>query len=77
MRRTPGGFSNALDDRVDLQEMLLDLGFTWVSSKYPAHKMSPPKEAPTADIYEAALGAGRIVTLEPGQSIEDIARHFR
>lgn len=55
--RTPGGFSNALDDRVDLQDMLLELGFTWVSSKYPAHKMSPPKEAPTADIYEAIVAA--------------------
>ena len=35
--RTPGGFNNGLDDRPDLQKMLLDLGFSWVSSKYPAH----------------------------------------
>ena len=30
----------------------------------------------TADIYEAALPAGRIVTLEPVQSIKDWAKHF-
>ncbi|MBH58735.1 MAG: chitin deacetylase [Planctomycetaceae bacterium] len=35
--RTPGGFSNALTDRPDLQDLLLDLGFSWVSSKYPRH----------------------------------------
>lgn len=57
--RTPGGFSNALDDRPDLQSMLLDLGFSWVSSKYPAHKMSPPKEAPSPEIYDAIVAAQR------------------
>ena len=31
----------------------------------------------TADIYEAALPAGRIATLEPGQSLKDLAAHFR
>lgn len=31
----------------------------------------------TADIYEAALPAGRIVTLEPSQSLKDAAEHFR
>ena len=35
--RTPGGFANGLVGREDLQRMLLDLGFTWVSGKYPAH----------------------------------------
>jgi peptidoglycan/xylan/chitin deacetylase (PgdA/CDA1 family) len=35
--RTPGGFANGLVGREDLQHMLLDLGFTWVSGKYPAH----------------------------------------
>ncbi len=32
--RTPGGFAEGLGDREDLQQMLLDLGFRWVSSKY-------------------------------------------
>jgi peptidoglycan/xylan/chitin deacetylase (PgdA/CDA1 family) len=35
--RTPGGFADGLTGREDVQQMLLDLGFTWVSGKYPAH----------------------------------------
>lgn len=35
--RTPGGFADGLAGREDLQQMLLDLGFAWVSGKYPAH----------------------------------------
>jgi peptidoglycan/xylan/chitin deacetylase (PgdA/CDA1 family) len=35
--RTPGGFADGLAGREDLQKMLLDLGFTWVSGKYPVH----------------------------------------
>jgi peptidoglycan/xylan/chitin deacetylase (PgdA/CDA1 family) len=35
--RTPGGFAEGLAGREDLQQMLLDLGFTWASCKYPAH----------------------------------------
>ena len=41
--RTPGGFYNGLDKREDLQKLFLELGFKWVSSKYPSHlsKRSP------------------------------------
>jgi hypothetical protein len=35
--RTPGGFAEGLTGREDVQRMLLDLGFTWISGKYPAH----------------------------------------
>jgi hypothetical protein len=35
--RTPGGFATALQGREDLQKMLLNLGFNWISCKYPAH----------------------------------------
>lgn len=35
--RTPGGFADGLHGREDVQQMLLGLGFTWVSAKYPAH----------------------------------------
>ncbi|MCI0331870.1 MAG: polysaccharide deacetylase family protein [Planctomycetes bacterium] len=35
--RTPGGFPQGLAGREDLQRMLVDLGFTWVSGKYAAH----------------------------------------
>lgn len=55
--RTPGGFNNGLTDRPDLQQMLLDLGFTWVSSRYPAHKAGRPKEAPGEDVFADILRA--------------------
>ncbi len=38
--RTPGGFNDGLEDRPDLQAMLLKMGYTWVSSKYPAHPIA-------------------------------------
>jgi len=46
--RTPGGFANGLADRPDLQRMLLDLGFTWVSSKSrgPGMRTEPQREPP-------------------------------
>lgn len=49
--RTPGGFADGLDGRPDIQQMLLDLGFKWVSSKYPRHATGKPKEEPTAEVY--------------------------
>jgi len=36
--RTPGGFNTGLNGREDIQQMLLDQNFSWVSSVYPAHK---------------------------------------
>jgi peptidoglycan/xylan/chitin deacetylase (PgdA/CDA1 family) len=53
--RTPGGFTDGLDARPDLQHMLLDLGFTWVSSKYPAHLRGKEHEKPTADVYASIV----------------------
>ncbi len=55
--RTPGGFHNGLTDRPDVQQMLLDQGFTWVSSKYPAHLYGKVGETPTADIFESIVKA--------------------
>ena len=55
--RTPGGFSNGLLDRPDLQKMLLDLGFTWASSKYPAHPNSKPGEEPAPEIFRGIVAA--------------------
>jgi len=55
--RTPGGFSNGIGDRPDLQRMLLDLGFRWVSSKYPRHPMSEAGQEPGRAIYEAITAA--------------------
>jgi peptidoglycan/xylan/chitin deacetylase (PgdA/CDA1 family) len=55
--RTPGGFTNGLDDRPDIQKLLLDLGFKWVSSRYPAHATGNPREEPTPDVYESIVKA--------------------
>ncbi|MCA9000110.1 MAG: polysaccharide deacetylase family protein, partial [Planctomycetaceae bacterium] len=55
--RTPGGSNAALTGREDLQQLLLDEGFTWVSSKYPAHKTNTPGEMPTPDVFASILAA--------------------
>jgi hypothetical protein len=55
--RTPGGFSDGLKDRPDLRKMLRELGFSWVSSLYPAHQVGPPGRAPGPDIYDSIVKA--------------------
>lgn len=55
--RTPGGFADGLVGRDDLQKMLLELGFTWVSSKYPAHAVSEAGKEPTQAIYDSIVAA--------------------
>ena len=55
--RTPGGFANGLSDRPDVQRMLLDLGFTWVSSVYRPHALGEPMVQPTAAVYEEIVAA--------------------
>lgn len=50
--RTPGGFNAGLKEREDLQKMLLELGFKWVSSMYPAHANTEPKQEPSEAVYE-------------------------
>lgn len=55
--RTPGGSNSALNGREDVQQLLLDEGFTWVSSKYPAHKNTQPGEMPTPEIFASIIAA--------------------
>jgi len=55
--RTPGGFNNGLTGRRDLQQMLLDLGFDWVSSQYPAHLRGEPKQEPAPEVYASIVQA--------------------
>lgn len=55
--RTPGGSSAALVGREDIQQLLLDEGFTWVSSKYPAYKSGPPGVEPTEQMFQAIVEA--------------------
>ena len=55
--RTPGGFSNGLADRPDLQQMLMDQGFHWVSSKYPRHESGVTGEPPSQAVYNDIVRA--------------------
>jgi peptidoglycan/xylan/chitin deacetylase (PgdA/CDA1 family) len=55
--RTPGGFTNGLADRPDVRRMLLDLGYDWVSSQYPAHPVGHAGEKPTAATLEGIVRA--------------------
>lgn len=55
--RTPGGFHNGLTDKPEVQQMLLDQGFTWVSSKYPTHLYGKVGEVPTPDVFESIVKA--------------------
>lgn len=55
--RTPGGFAEGLAGREDVQRMLLEQGFTWVSSKYPAHPNSRAGEAPDATVFDGIVAA--------------------
>jgi peptidoglycan/xylan/chitin deacetylase (PgdA/CDA1 family) len=55
--RTPGGFRTGLAGREDLQKMLLELGFSWVSSLYPPHANTQPAEEPTAAVLDSIVEA--------------------
>jgi hypothetical protein len=55
--RTPGGFGNGLADRPDLQQMLLELGFNWVSSKYPSHQSGEDAKEPPSQVYDSIVAA--------------------
>jgi hypothetical protein len=55
--RTPGGFADGLKGREDVQKMLLDLGYTWVSSKYPAHANSETGKEPSQQVYDSIVAA--------------------
>jgi hypothetical protein len=55
--RTPGGFAKGLADRPDLQQLMLDLGFSWVSSKYPPHQYGEIGKTPTNAVFESIVKA--------------------
>ena len=59
--RTPGGFTTGLHGREDLQQLLLSLGFDWISSVYPAHAgivdIHDSDAAPAQDAYDNILAA--------------------
>ena len=55
--RTPGGFAEGLNGRTDVQQMMLDLGFKWVSCKYPAHPYGNPGESATTEVLNGIVKA--------------------
>ena len=48
--RAPGGFSDGITQRPDIQLMLISLGYKWGSNRYPAHPVTKPGEEPTSEI---------------------------
>ena len=55
--RTPGGFATGLADRPDIQKMLLDQDFTWVSSLYPPHARGELQTEPTEEVFADIVAA--------------------
>jgi hypothetical protein len=55
--RTPGGFADGLADRPDVQQLLLDQGFSWVSSKYPAHLVGETGKEPKREVFDSIVKA--------------------
>lgn len=55
--RTPGGFAEGLAGREDVQKMLLEQGFTWVSSKYPPHAIGEAGKEPSQQVYDSIVAA--------------------
>ena len=55
--RTPGGFHGGLGERPDVQQWLLDDGFRWVSSKYPAHETGMVGQPPTEAVLNSIVGS--------------------
>jgi peptidoglycan/xylan/chitin deacetylase (PgdA/CDA1 family) len=70
--RTPGGFGDGLRDRPDVQALLKDLGFHWVSSLYPPHKNSMPGKEPSAEVYQSIVDAQELAQpfVYPGGLVE-------
>lgn len=57
--RTPGGFADGLAGRDDVQQMLLRLGFKWVSSKYPRHDAGREGDSPPQSVFDSIIAAQR------------------
>jgi hypothetical protein len=55
--RCPGGFATGLRDRPDLQKLLLDEGFTWVSTQYCGVKDLTEGVKPSRDVFDAIVHA--------------------
>lgn len=61
--RTPGGFADGLHGREDVQQLILDLGYDWVSCRYPPHAgiedIHDSNRQPSGEAYENIVAAQR------------------
>jgi peptidoglycan/xylan/chitin deacetylase (PgdA/CDA1 family) len=57
--RTPGGFADGLAGREDVQQMLLRLGYKWVSSKYPRHDAGRDGDSPPQSVFDSIIATQR------------------
>ena len=55
--RTPGGFSQGLSGREDVQKLLLEEEFSWISSKYPRHDAGSVGQQPGEKVLQAIVDA--------------------
>jgi peptidoglycan/xylan/chitin deacetylase (PgdA/CDA1 family) len=55
--RAPGGFANGLVGRTDVQALIKECGFHWISAKYPAHKYGEVGREPTQDVIDDIVRA--------------------
>lgn len=55
--RTPGGFSSGLKERPDIQALLKEAGFTWISSLYPSHQVTAPEMRPDEGVLHSIIAA--------------------
>jgi hypothetical protein len=55
--RTPGGFAGGLADRPDVQKLIADQGFDWVSSQYAGQPSIEPLVEPSDEVYAAIVRA--------------------
>jgi peptidoglycan/xylan/chitin deacetylase (PgdA/CDA1 family) len=53
--RSPGGFGRGLKERPDIQKMLLEEGFDWVSTQYAGVPALREGTKPTPDVFAAIL----------------------
>ncbi|MEY3174595.1 MAG: hypothetical protein RLZZ436_2509 [Planctomycetota bacterium] len=58
--RTPGGFSDGLRQHPAIRAMLQELGYTWVSSLYPAHPNTQPMQEPSDAVLQGILDAQKL-----------------
>lgn len=55
--RTPGGFDRGLNNREDVQQMLLELGFRWISCKSPKVDLGAAGTAPSPAVFDRIVRA--------------------